>query len=256
MFLDALLDLHAKLSTVVRYYDRMLEERFSNAYSQYSLGYGHVPEGPQYPGFYTPMAVPTPNVKDGAENFYYGNSIAENQNPYVPYYPQYQLERGGVPTGPSGMADAAGMGVASPAPSMPPAIDSASEAAGSGSPAPQLPLQFAGAPKYMGAGNPMPPQPSGGPPGIVGAGFGSGSPTPQFPSAGAADTMGAGSPLPPFQAAPSYGYMGAPNPMPSAPPTGTSGMVNSGCPGLSSQTAAPYQRQPQQPLVEESLIEL
>lgn len=230
----------------------MLEERFSNAYSQYSLGYGNVPEQPQYPGFYPPMAVPNPNAKDGAENFYYGNPVAENPNPYVPYYTQYQPERGGVPAGPSGMTGAAGMGVASPAPSMPSAIDSASEAVGSGSPAP--PLQYAGAPRYMGAGYPMPPQHSGGPPGIVGAGFGSSSPTPQYPSA---DAMGAGSSLPPLQTAPSYGYMGAPTPMPpAAQPAGTSGMVNAGSPGLSSQTAAPYQRQPQQPLVEESLIEL
>ncbi|KAK6602388.1 Vacuolar protein sorting-associated protein 27 [Botrytis cinerea] len=69
---DALLDLHAKLSTVVRYYDRMLEERLSNT-------------------MYPSISSNVPNGSGGAESFYTGNSQRE---PYAPPQSTYSYPTG------------------------------------------------------------------------------------------------------------------------------------------------------------------
>ncbi|KAI9807725.1 MAG: Vacuolar protein-sorting-associated protein 27 [Phylliscum demangeonii] len=82
---DALLDLHAKLSTVVRYYDRMLEERLSNTYSHYGVA-GYQPSASargSSAGMYPSIAQGSRNPPSGAEGFYTEGATA-------PYGADYQ----------------------------------------------------------------------------------------------------------------------------------------------------------------------
>jgi hepatocyte growth factor-regulated tyrosine kinase substrate len=80
---DALLDLHSKLSTVVRYYDRMLEDRLNNTYNQRNPGYPaygmpspsinrHQPSA--YPSMPPSQPAPVGHVGGGAENYYFSNA--------------------------------------------------------------------------------------------------------------------------------------------------------------------------------------
>ncbi|KAI1069598.1 hypothetical protein LB507_008331 [Fusarium sp. FIESC RH6] len=86
---DTLLDLHAKLSTVVRYYDRMLEDRLSKAYSQQNLGGYNLPPPRQPAGPYPSISsTQMPSNPSAAESFYTGQPRASYQAP--PQHQQFQ----------------------------------------------------------------------------------------------------------------------------------------------------------------------
>lgn len=80
---DTLLDLHAKLSTVVRYFDRMLEERLANTYAQHNIG-GYSLQN-RYSGIYPylpPGAATAPPAT--VENYYFGNAPIGAPAPSLP----------------------------------------------------------------------------------------------------------------------------------------------------------------------------
>ncbi|KAK5083638.1 Vacuolar protein-sorting-associated protein 27 [Lithohypha guttulata] len=81
---EALLDLHAKLSTVVRYYDRMLEERMNQTYQYGQQAYGgysisspasHSQPYQNYSSILPPSTMPNgAGPPSGAENYYFSNA--------------------------------------------------------------------------------------------------------------------------------------------------------------------------------------
>lgn len=80
---DTLLDLHSKLATVVRYYDRMLEERMASAYT--SSRYG----APQPSGMYPSLpTAPVPQAAGGMESYYTGSAAPMDGYAVQQGYPQ------------------------------------------------------------------------------------------------------------------------------------------------------------------------
>lgn len=83
---DTLLDLHSKLSTVVRYYDRMLEERLSNTYHGSRFG------APNRSSMYPNINAAPMNPQGGMESYYSGNAPQFDN-----YGPPPQQSHGGYP---------------------------------------------------------------------------------------------------------------------------------------------------------------
>ncbi|KAI5245648.1 ubiquitin binding protein [Aureobasidium subglaciale] len=91
---DTLLDIHSKMATVVRYYDRMLEERLSSTYNQSRYGVVPRPQSNMYPSLSSGVGAP-PSVPMGGVESYYNSSAPTmdshvyTQSPY-PSFNQHQ----------------------------------------------------------------------------------------------------------------------------------------------------------------------
>ncbi|KAI5307501.1 Vacuolar protein-sorting-associated protein 27 [Ascosphaera atra] len=88
---ESLLELHGKLSTVVRYYDRMLEDRLSNAYAAHSVVPGFRPSAPMFGTQGMLPSMPPPVAPSAAANHYPSAPFAQAQTPVsVPLEQQQQ----------------------------------------------------------------------------------------------------------------------------------------------------------------------
>ena len=86
---DTLLDLHAKLATVVRYYDRMLEDRLSSTYSQHSISGYQNTQRQQSQSMY-PQIPTEPYDGQGGTESYYNMNAPTPTNSYPSPHPHYQ----------------------------------------------------------------------------------------------------------------------------------------------------------------------
>ncbi|GAM89347.1 hypothetical protein ANO11243_073840 [Dothideomycetidae sp. 11243] len=97
---DTLLDLHQKLSTVVRYYDKMLEDRLSSTYNQ--SRYGGYAAPPQSTHMYQSLASGQsgPRMPGTVESYYTGGPLQPEPESYAPpssHYPPYPNGTGSQP---------------------------------------------------------------------------------------------------------------------------------------------------------------
>ncbi|OBW65343.1 MAG: Uncharacterized protein AUREO_045930 [Aureobasidium pullulans] len=98
---DTLLDIHSKMATVVRYYDRMLEERLSNTYNQSRYGAPR-PQSGMYPSLSSGVGAPPSAPMGGVESYYNSSapameSHAYNQSPYPSFNQHQQYAQQGYP---------------------------------------------------------------------------------------------------------------------------------------------------------------
>ncbi|KAI4166721.1 MAG: hypothetical protein LQ343_007810 [Gyalolechia ehrenbergii] len=94
--LDTLLDLHSKLATVVRYYDRMLEDRLSSTYSQHSLG-AYRTQNQQPSSNMYPSLAPDMNIRQNGVESFYNTSASTLTDNYVPHQASVYRQTNGQP---------------------------------------------------------------------------------------------------------------------------------------------------------------